>query len=144
MKSLALLSTTLALLTASYAQVPLPSPQYTPPDPSAGAVPSNATSIPNSQWSNLLGNLLYFYDAQRSGKLPSTNRVPWRNDSCVNDGSDVNLDLSGGFYDAGGEHREISKLPDPCLMICLARLHQSYFPSGMSYLRFSFEKKLLD
>ncbi|TFY80816.1 hypothetical protein EWM64_g3196 [Hericium alpestre] len=57
---------------------------------------------PNPQWSTLLGNLLYFYEAQRSGRLPSTKRVSWRNDSAVNDGRDVNLDLSGGYYDAGG------------------------------------------
>ena len=47
-------------------------------------------------------NTLYFYDAQRSGKLPESNRVSWRNDSCVDDGEDVGLDLSGGYYDAGG------------------------------------------
>ena len=64
--------------------------------------PSSQDSIPNSQWSTLLGNLLYFYEEQRSGRLPSTKRVSWRNDSSVNDGSDVGLDLSGGYYDAGG------------------------------------------
>ncbi|CAL4104840.1 unnamed protein product, partial [Meganyctiphanes norvegica] len=42
-----------------------------------------------------------FYEAQRSGKLPADHRVPWRGDSATNDGSDVGLDLSGGYYDAG-------------------------------------------
>ncbi|KAH7929494.1 glycoside hydrolase family 9 protein [Leucogyrophana mollusca] len=84
----------------SLAQVPLPQPPFLPPNASAGAIPSSG-SVPNSQWSTLLGNLIYFYDAQRSGTLPSTNRVPWRNNSAVNDGHDVNLDLSGGYYDAG-------------------------------------------
>jgi endoglucanase len=51
---------------------------------------------------NLLGDLLFFYDAQRSGKLPASNRVSWRNDSALDDGQDVNLDLTGGYYDAGG------------------------------------------
>ncbi|KAI9276405.1 Six-hairpin glycosidase-like protein [Sporodiniella umbellata] len=37
----------------------------------------------------------------RSGKLPADNRVSWRNDSALTDGSDVHLDLSGGYYDAG-------------------------------------------
>ena len=83
------------------AQLPLPSPPFLPPPPASGAVPSAQSSIPNSQWSTLLGNLLYFYEAQRSGRLPSTKRVSWRNDSAVNDGSDVGLDLSGGYYDAG-------------------------------------------
>ncbi|WRT65801.1 uncharacterized protein IL334_002750 [Kwoniella shivajii] len=79
-----------------------PSPTYSPPTASAGLVAS--TSTPNTQWSNVLGNSLYFYDAQRSGKLDQGtygNRVEWRNDSALNDGSDWNLDLSGGWYDAG-------------------------------------------
>ncbi|EGO01864.1 glycoside hydrolase family 9 protein [Serpula lacrymans var. lacrymans S7.3] len=92
----------LAFLTGPVlAQVPLPQPPFMPPNASSGAVPSSSGGVPNAQWSTLLGNLLYFYEAQRSGKLPSTNRVPWRNDSAVNDGSDVHLDLSGGYYDAG-------------------------------------------
>jgi endoglucanase len=83
------------------AQLPLPSPPFLPPTAASGAVPSAQDSIPNVQWSTLLGNLLYFYEAQRSGHLPSTKRVSWRNDSAVDDGSDVGLDLSGGYYDAG-------------------------------------------
>lgn len=53
--------------------------------------------------SNLLGNLLWFYEAQRSGRLPSDNRVAWRNDSALNDGLDYGVDLTGGYYDAGGK-----------------------------------------
>ncbi len=93
----------LALLAhAVLAQLPLPSATFLPPPAASGAVPSSQDVIPNSQWSTLLGNLLYFYEAQRSGRLPSTKRVSWRNDSAVNDGSDVGLDLSGGYYDSGG------------------------------------------
>ena len=84
------------------AQLPLPSTPFLPPSAASGAQPSAQGSIPNSQWSTLLGNLLYFYEAQRSGRLPTTNRVSWRNGSAINDGSDVGLDLSGGYYDAGG------------------------------------------
>ena len=84
------------------AQLSLPSPPFLPPLAASGAQPSSQDSIPNSQWSTLLGNLLYFYEEQRSGRLPNTKRVSWRNDSSVNDGSDVGLDLSGGYYDAGG------------------------------------------
>jgi endoglucanase len=84
------------------AQLSLPSPPFLPPSAASGEQPSTQGSIPNSQWSTLLGNLLYFYEAQRSGHLPTTNRVSWRNDSALNDGSDVGLDLSGGYYDAGG------------------------------------------
>jgi len=40
-----------------------------------------------------------FYEAQRSGKLPNTTRIPWRGDSGMDDGKDVGLDLTGGWYD---------------------------------------------
>lgn len=44
---------------------------------------------------------LFFYEAQQSGPLPDWNRVSWRGDSALNDGSDVGHDLTGGWYDAG-------------------------------------------
>ncbi|CDS06236.1 hypothetical protein LRAMOSA08764 [Lichtheimia ramosa] len=44
---------------------------------------------------------MWFYEAQRSGRLPSSNRVSWRHDSALNDGSDHDIDLTGGYYDAG-------------------------------------------
>ncbi len=89
----------LSLLPSSAAQLS-PSPTYTPQPASSGTVSTNSSS-PNTQYSDLLGNLLYFYEAQRSGSLPSTNRVAWRNNSCLTDGQDLNLDLTGGYYDAG-------------------------------------------
>lgn len=42
-----------------------------------------------------------FYEAQRAGELPEDNRIDWRGDSTLQDGSDVGLDLSGGYFDAG-------------------------------------------
>ncbi|GAB2222882.1 hypothetical protein Droror1_Dr00017013 [Drosera rotundifolia] len=44
---------------------------------------------------------LIFLEAQRSGKLPANNRVPWRGDSGLEDGKPDNVDLTGGYYDAG-------------------------------------------
>ena len=85
----------------SYAQL-TPSPTYSPPEAAQGT--QSSTSQPNQQWSNVLGNSLWFYDAQRSGRLNEgayENRVEWRNDSALEDGSDWSIDLSGGFYDAG-------------------------------------------
>jgi len=78
----------------SLAQLSLPSPPYLPPNPSLGAVPSLG-GYPNRQWTNLLGDLLYFYEAQRSGNIPSSTRVSWRNSSALDDGKDVGLDLTG-------------------------------------------------
>ncbi|OBZ76978.1 Endoglucanase E-4 [Grifola frondosa] len=115
------LACSLALLLPSpvFSQLALPNPQYTPPDASFGAQPSNTTGTSvNVQWSTLLGNLLYFYDAQRSGKLPSTNRVPWRNNSAVDDGQDVGLDLSGGYYDAGDYMKYSFPLSFSLMSIC--------------------------
>ncbi|PRQ56976.1 putative cellulase [Rosa chinensis] len=48
----------------------------------------------------LTKSLLYF-EAQRSGKLPPGQRVQWRGDSALKDGSDAGVDLDGGYYDAG-------------------------------------------
>ena len=107
----------LALSSLVAAQLTLPKPPFLPPSIASGAQNSSG-GYPNRKWSSLLGTLLYFYDEQRSGILPSTNRVPWRNDSLIYDGRDVEMDLTGishllsklrgsnhyqgGFYDAGG------------------------------------------
>ncbi|MBN1215812.1 MAG: glycoside hydrolase family 9 protein [Candidatus Lokiarchaeota archaeon] len=48
-----------------------------------------------------LQKAIYFYMQQRSGKLPEDNPVIWRGDSCLNDGADVGVDLTGGYFDAG-------------------------------------------
>jgi len=89
------------LISATQAQL-TPSPIYQPPEATQGL--ESSTSEPNQQWSNVLGNSLWFYDAQRSGRLDEgsyQNRVEWRNDSALEDGSDWGIDLTGGFYDAG-------------------------------------------
>ncbi len=44
---------------------------------------------------------LLFYELQRSGPLPEVVRCNWRGDSALEDGSDVGIDLTGGWYDAG-------------------------------------------
>ena len=52
-------------------------------------------------YGEVLQKSLFFYEVQQSGELPAENRVHWRGSSALNDGSDVNLDLTGGWYDAG-------------------------------------------
>ncbi|MCR5848594.1 MAG: glycoside hydrolase family 9 protein [Lachnospiraceae bacterium] len=44
---------------------------------------------------------LLFYELQRSGDLPEKVRCNWRGDSCLNDGKDAGIDLTGGWFDAG-------------------------------------------
>ena len=46
------------------------------PGPNVEGIPE-ATKYPNSDYKILLAYSLYFYEAQRSGVLPKTNRVPW-------------------------------------------------------------------
>lgn len=96
-----LLSILLLLSPVTFAQIS-PSPTYSPPEATQGV--SSSTSVPNQQWANVLGNSLWFYDAQRSGRLDQGaygNRISWRNDSALEDGQDWGTDLTGGFYDAG-------------------------------------------
>ncbi|ONK63358.1 uncharacterized protein A4U43_C07F14220 [Asparagus officinalis] len=44
---------------------------------------------------------ILFFEGQRSGKLPANQRMHWRRDSGLSDGSSVHVDLVGGYYDAG-------------------------------------------
>ena len=53
----------------------------------------------NYNYTNAIHASLLFYEAQRSGKLPKDNRIPWRGDSMLDDGKDVGHDLSGGYFD---------------------------------------------
>jgi len=63
--------------------------------------PSDNCNTVETNYREVLRQSLLFYEAQRSGKLPENQRVTWRKDSALNDGSDVGMDLTGGYYDAG-------------------------------------------
>ncbi|KAF6160834.1 hypothetical protein GIB67_036035, partial [Kingdonia uniflora] len=52
-------------------------------------------------YGNALDKSLMFFEAQRSGKLPSDQRVKWRGDSGLTDGLLQGVNLVGGYYDAG-------------------------------------------
>ncbi|GFS44507.1 glycosyl hydrolase 9B13 [Actinidia rufa] len=52
-------------------------------------------------YSDALEKSILFYEGQRSGKLPSNQRLKWRADSGLHDGSSYHVDLVGGYYDAG-------------------------------------------
>ncbi|WP_096087639.1 glycoside hydrolase family 9 protein [Agaribacterium haliotis] len=58
-----------------------------------------ADAAPN--YGEALQKSIYFYEAQQGGKLPDWNRVEWRGDAVLDDGKDVGVDLSGGWFDAG-------------------------------------------
>jgi endoglucanase len=54
-------------------------------------------------YAEALQSSMLFYESQRSGALPADNRVSWRGGSDLTDGADHNLDLTGGYHDAGDE-----------------------------------------
>ncbi|WP_055108329.1 glycoside hydrolase family 9 protein [Paenibacillus ihumii] len=63
--------------------------------------PRTHAAASDYNYAEALQKSIYFYEAQRSGKLPDNNRVEWRGDSGLQDGADVGHDLTGGWYDAG-------------------------------------------
>jgi len=55
----------------------------------------------NFNYQDALTKSIIFLEAQRSGKLPPNHRPSWRGDSALQDGKLENVDLVGGYYDAG-------------------------------------------
>jgi endoglucanase len=62
---------------------------------------TNNSQTGTLRYGEALQKSFLFYEAQRSGKLPTNNRIEWRGDSALKDGSDKGIDLTGGYYDAG-------------------------------------------
>ncbi|MFD0820007.1 glycoside hydrolase family 9 protein [Micromonospora zhanjiangensis] len=81
-------------LTTAAAAVPADAAGQTP-----ATAPAGTTATFN--YGEALQKSLFFYEAQRSGKLPAGNRVSWRGDSALTDGAGTGVDLTGGWYDAG-------------------------------------------
>ena len=52
-------------------------------------------------YGDALKKSIIFFEAQRSGVLPETNRIPWRSDSFILDRGSMKEDLSRGYFDAG-------------------------------------------
>lgn len=75
---------------------------------------------------------LFFYEAQQSGVLPDWNRVNWRGDSGLNDGSDVGVDLTGGWYDAGDHVKFGLPMASSTTMLALGAIEyrSAYVQSG--------------
>ena len=83
----------------------------TPPSAGATESPGPAGPTPSQclgethNYGEALRLSLLFYEAQRSGKLPSDNRVPWRGDSSLGDIGNNGEDLTGGYHD--GEYMNL-------------------------------------
>ncbi|XP_058728852.1 endoglucanase 8-like [Vicia villosa] len=52
-------------------------------------------------YSDALTKSILFFEGQRSGPLPPSQRMKWRKDSGLSDGYDIDMDMTGGYYDAG-------------------------------------------
>lgn len=52
-------------------------------------------------YAKALSKSILFFEAQRSGHLPSNQRINWRGNSGLLDGKVNGIDLVGGYYDAG-------------------------------------------
>jgi len=77
-----------------------PGPTQPPTEPSQPTNPPTEAPYPTNHpgkypYDEVLAKSLLFYEAERSGPLPSDNRVPWRGDSALGDA------VTGGYYDAG-------------------------------------------
>ncbi|GAB5037246.1 beta-endoglucanase [Nannochloropsis oceanica] len=76
-------------------------PHAFPPKVYHVPAPSKPKGAEKYSYGHVMKLSLLFYEAQRSGKLPKNNRIDWRDDSALEDGKDVGVDLTGGWYDAG-------------------------------------------
>ncbi|PIN07228.1 Cellulase [Handroanthus impetiginosus] len=61
----------------------------------------SCSSFTPQDYASALEKSILFFEGQRSGKLPSNQRLTWRADSGLSDGSGYHVDLVGGYYDAG-------------------------------------------
>ncbi|XP_058745761.1 endoglucanase 8-like isoform X2 [Vicia villosa] len=57
-------------------------------------------SVPLNYGDALTKSILFF-EGQRSGYLPASQRMTWRKNSALKDGSDIGVRMDGGYYDAG-------------------------------------------
>ncbi|KAJ6347220.1 hypothetical protein OIU76_003837 [Salix suchowensis] len=60
-----------------------------------------STAFTSQDYADALEKSILFFEGQRSGKLPLNQRLTWRGDSGLSDGSAYHVNLVGGYYDAG-------------------------------------------
>ncbi|KAJ9139999.1 hypothetical protein P3X46_030687 [Hevea brasiliensis] len=66
-----------------------------------GLAAMSLLKVASQNYGDALTKCILFFEGQRSGKLPSAQRMTWRKDSALHDGSDIGEDFVGGYYDAG-------------------------------------------
>lgn len=55
----------------------------------------------SQNYKDALAKSILFFQGQRSGRLPTSQKLSWRSFSGLSDGSLAHVDLVGGYYDAG-------------------------------------------
>nr|CAB3263035.1 uncharacterized protein LOC100186903 [Phallusia mammillata] len=83
-------------------------------------------------YNEIIHKSILFYEAQRSGKLPAGNPIPWRGDSGLKDGCDVGHDLTGGWYDAGDNVKFGFPMAYSATVLAwgIIEFNEAYFDSG--------------
>lgn len=73
--------------------------------PGGGARSATHTTVSraatNFNYADAFAKSILFYEASWCGPDAGNNRLPWRGPCHTGDGSDVGIDLTGGFHDAG-------------------------------------------
>ena len=83
---------------------PIAQPVAAPSNSQVSIANDTGTSVGQSgqfAYGEALQKNFLFLEANRSGILGPDNRIEWRSDATVNDGSTVGRDLEGGYFDAG-------------------------------------------
>ncbi len=68
---------------------------------SFGGIPKEAEAASDFNYADAFSKSILFYEANWCGEDAGNNRLKWRGSCHVNDGSDVGVDLTGGFHDCG-------------------------------------------
>ena len=100
-----------------------------------------AKAAENFNYGEALQKSLIFYELQKSGELDGEefNRNNWRGDSCLKDGQDNGVDLTGGWFDAGDNAK--FNLP---MSYTATMLAWSYLQNTNAYKESGQEKYLLN
>ena len=98
---------------------------------SSASLPFSASNA-SFAYGEALQKSFLFYEAQRAGDLSSDNRIEWRGDSTLADGSDVGVDLSGGYFDAGDTLKLVFPMSSALTMLSWGAIEyrDAYVASG--------------
>lgn len=84
---------------------------------------------PPDNYTVALHKALLFFNAQKSGRLPKNNGIPWRGNSGLSDGStltDVKGGLVGGYYDAGDNIKFHFPMSFAMTMLCWSAIEYEH------------------